>query len=282
MQHAVPALSVLLALLLAGCSGETACRLAFMDVGYGDAILLQAEGAGAPAAVLIDAGSSPGRLGRDVVLPFLARNSVRALDAVICTHSHEDHAGGIPAVLDGIAVSAFYSPPWRETNACTAAIEQRLAHLGIPRRILARGDRLAFGGCEVEVLWPPAGGADVVPPPVELNAHSLVLLLRCGDGRALLPADVTAAVLSALRAGAVGLQAAVLKIPHHGGRDAYSEAFLAAVSPAIAVLSVGENPWGNPSAEVVAAYERHTRVMRTDRDGTVRVLLDGSGRAVIE
>jgi len=214
----------------------TVPTITFLDVGQGDAALVQDGG----TAVLVD-GGPPG----DAVVRWLRRRGVRRLDAVVVSHGHPDHTGGLAPVLASLQVGSLWIPNQEGVEELLALAGGR----GIPVRIRPAAS-----------LHP---ARDLHPP--DLNDRSLVLAL----GGALFPGDLE-------RDGealAAAPPAAVLKVPHHGSRTSSTDAFLAAVRPRVAVVSAGRgNAFGHPHAEVVARYATHrVALLRTDRDGTVVV-----------
>lgn len=231
---------------------STGLRVAVLDVGQGDAILLQ------PArgdAVLVDSGPP----GADLVAKLHAAG-VRRLAAAIVTHDQSDHAGGLGELLGAMPVGRLlYAALGRRTLAAA-----RSAGV-VPRRIAA-GSELRSGRLRLEVLWPPPERLD--PPPVEEdpNGLSLVLLARWRDFSMLLGADAEAEA-TPLDPGPLD----VLKVAHHGSDDAGLGALLDRARPRLAVVSVGEgNPFGHPTATTLATLAAHeVRTFRTDRDGTV-------------
>ncbi|MCX7002290.1 MAG: MBL fold metallo-hydrolase [bacterium] len=248
---------------ITACGADDVCELVFLNVGYGAATLVRH----ADTTLLIDGGDDGGQTdqGTRTVIPLLRANKIATLDAIICTHAHDDHCGGLINVLAQVPTRAMYRPTWRATNAYTSAVDALVARQKIPLTILARGMTCAWGRLQLHVLNPPAGGADVMPAPVDLNAASLGLELVFGAARAL------------LLAGRTNWPAAVLQIPHHGAVDAFTPQLLAAVAPQHAILSVGANPYGYPSPGIVPAYSARTQLWRTDRDGTILCGLSTDG-----
>ena len=196
------------------------------------------------------------------MLGALARAGVRSrLEAVVLTHDDADHSGGLAAVASRLEVGAVYAP----------------AGAGGGRPLVA-GDRLDVGRARVEVLASPAvaaGGAAGDDASGSGNDRSLVLMVRVGERSVLLPADIEAAGEAQLLAAALELRADVMVVPHHGSRSSSSAAFVHAVAPAVAVVSVGAgNAYGHPDGATLARYG-DAAVLRTDLHGDVRVRTDG-------
>lgn len=217
-------------------------RVTFLDVGQGDAALVEhADG----RTWLVD-GGPPG----ERVLCWLRRRKIRRLDAIVATHGQADHIGGLGPVLEHLEVGAVWMPDGPGLD------ELR----GLAR---ARGVPVVVG--PPEALHPPPGFA-----PEDPNDGSLVLKVS-GDRTALLTGDIEALAEGML----TDVRADVLKVPHHGSHSSSSAALLDAAAPVLAVVSAGRgNPFGHPRPEVLERYaDRGIEVLRTDRDGTVRVEL---------
>jgi competence protein ComEC len=265
-----------LAMLVAGISiwpwlrpTETMLRVTFLDVGQGDAALLELpEG----PRLLVDGGPGGVRrfdVGERVLAPFLWNRPLTRLDAVALTHWDADHSGGLAAVLTHFHVGEFWEngqPPDR-ASATTAA----LARARAPRRVLAAGQRLWLGRALITVLGPGPG------PPQAANDASLVLRVDWRGVSLLLAGDLGPRGEALLLERAGPARALILKVAHHGSRFSSTTPFLESVRPWLAVISVGgRNPFRHPSAEVVARLEAAgARVYRTDRDGAIVVETDG-------
>lgn len=264
--------------MLVACGRNPMLHIHCIDVGYGDAILLQDDRG---HAILIDGGYGANETdqGRRTILPYLQALGITRLDALICTHSHPDHIGGLVDVARALPVAQVIRPPWGQTNGYTEALDELCAARAIPVNTAARGAVWQWGDLRVTALHPPAGGVDCADGPFDLNANSLALDVQCGRARALLLADITTPVLRELHAAQLLPRAALLKIPHSGQSDAYDEAVMRAIAPQHAVLMVAPNPWGAPASDVVRAYEALCTLWRTDRDGTVVVALRTDGTA---
>ena len=235
----------------------------FLSVGQGDAALLRLPDG---SAVLVDAGGAAGG-GRDPgerdVVPLLRDLGVRRLAAVFVSHPHPDHVLGLTAVLDAIPVEAGFG------NGDPGEAEAALAVARLHPATLRPGDSWSMGGVAFEVL-----GGDRAA--LSGNDASLVLRVRYGRTAFLFPGDVeTAGEEAAVRGG--GLSADIVKVPHHGSRTSSSPAFVAAVRPRFAVVSVGAmNRFGFPRPETLERWRASgAEVLRTDQ-GAVRFLSDGA------
>jgi competence protein ComEC len=258
-------------------------ELVFLDVGQGDAILVRLPDG---ADLLVDGGPGPIGPGYDpadrVLLPALRALGVRRLEAVVATHRHPDHTGGLPAVLRALRPREVWWPPrqaWAEDEAGSEAhaeVADAAREVGAVVRELGAGDRpLERGGASVEVLWPPRQGTDALGE----NERSLVLRVAFGERRALLAADLEGEGERALTARGGDLRAELLKVGHHGSLGASASGFLQAVGARRAVISVGSgNPYGLPHASALARLRTAgVHWLRTDRDGAVRFRTDGTG-----
>jgi len=240
-------------------------RITFLDVGQGDATLVQ-DGT---RAVLVDAGlPEAGIVGR------LGRAGVRRLDLFVATHASADHEGGAAAVVSALPVGAILDGrdgvPSPGGNAMAAVARAR----GI-RLIAARaGQELRLDGLRLRVLW-PRPEAPALHAGADPNDRAVVLEANARGARALLTADAESNVLSRLDLRPVD----VLKVSHHGSVDPGLPAVLDRLRPRVAGIEVGAgNSYGHPAPSTLAALAHVPAVVRTDRDGTVRLDLSPAGR----
>ena len=249
-------------------------RIVFLDVGWGDAVLIQ-TGA---ATVLVDAGpryhQGDDDAGRAVVLPALAALGVRELDVVIVSHADRDHRGGVPSVLRGLPVGALWLPLGGSRDAGFDEVLAVARERGVP--VFERGARdpgVRFGDVALEVLWPESGRGRAD------NAASLVVRAHVAGVRVLLTGDLERAGEIALVESGRDLRADLLKLGHHGSRTSSSDRFLDAVRPELAVASApARGRLAFPHATVLARLERRGIPWAwTGRDGAVLVALPGLG-----
>jgi competence protein ComEC len=249
-------------------------RVTFLDVGQGDAIVLQTPKG---HVMVVDTGRATPEddMGRRVVLPFLRAQGVNRVDALVLTHPDIDHIGGAISLLQRITVRYLLLPPSTSDDPLYRHIQEAAERRRIPVRTLARGERIEFSdGVAAEVLHPSVRSAFEQHPD---NNASLVLRLRYGRTSLLLTGDTEEeAERDMLRAGE-NVRADVLKLGHHGSLTSSSESFLEAVRPQVAIVSAGRgNVYGHPHPEILARLEaRHIRLFRTDRNGAITIVSDG-------
>jgi competence protein ComEC len=234
-------------------------RVVVLDVGQGDAILLDPAG-GAP--VLVD-GGPPG----EDLRPQLEDQGVSGLAAAIVTHDQSDHAGGIDELLGSFPIHRLlYGERGGDFLGAARAA-------GVHATSIAEGSEIDSGGLQIDVLWPPRplleGAAQSDP-----NQAALVLLARWRGFRMLLTADAEAEGVS-IEPGPVD----VLKVAHHGSDDAGLEALLDLTVPRLAVISVGaENTYGHPTPRTLSTLaEHHVPTLRTDENGNVTIEVTPEG-----
>ena len=239
----------------------------FLDVGQGDAILIEGPGG---QRILVDGGPGgealSGALGRQ--LPFHDRR----IDLVVVTHPQADHIGGLPAALESYDVGALLDSAFETEWPFYEALVDAAEAAGVPRYVAALGQTIDLGGgARIEVIGPEGGlGARADP-----NDASTVLRVAMGDVSFLLTGDIEADGEAALVRSGTELRATVLKVAHHGSSTSTTTAFLSRVAPVIDVISVGtSNTFGHPTVAVLSRLAGDY-VMRTDEDGDVRMETDG-------
>jgi competence protein ComEC len=239
--------------------------ISFLDVGQGDATLIQLDG----NTVLVDTGPPDGP-----ILARLREARVKRLDALLLTHAQTDHEGAAPAVI------REYAPRTIVDGGAGWATAAQRALAASRTRILTPHARqvLALGGLKLRILWPPAPPPDWKPAG-NPNDRAVVVRLEAGGVSALLTADAETNVTGPLQLAPVD----VLKVAHHGSADAGLPALLARLHPRIAAIEVGRhNTYGHPAPTTVAALKAAVpTIVRTDRDGTVRLHAAG-GRVWLE
>ncbi len=264
-------------------------ELTVLDVGQGDSLFVVSPGG---KTLLIDGGGAFGGFpghevhsgvdpGEEAVSPYLWSRGFQRLDVVALTHAHQDHLGGLTAILENFRVGRLWIG--REVSSqALAKLEELARKRQVPIEHELRGKSFRWDGVDGDFLWPEIAPEEVAPSPK--NNDSLVLRLHFGSETFLLPGDAEKQVEREILSenSLELLQSTVLKIGHHGSKNSTMPEFLAAVQPRVGIISAGEdNPYGHPNAELIERLENAgVRILRTDKDGAVHVLTDGSRLAI--
>ena len=247
-------------------------HVSFLDVGQGDAILIQ-KGS---RQVLIDGGPSPQAISLELSrqMPFWDRS----IDLVVLTHPHGDHLAGLLEVLRRYDVGQVLYPSLDYESSLYDEWLRYIKETGTKNAIACAGQRIDMGdGITIEILWPSTNpikgsGSDV-------DNNSVVLLLKEGKISFLLTGDSRSEAEWELVRERAEVNATVIKVAHHGSITSTTAEFLAVVKPQAAVICVGaNNTYGLPDDEVIARLEGRVgegNVYRTDRDGTITFITDG-------
>lgn len=275
------ALLLLLSLLLCGCAEvevpqtTTAAPVTgdgltvhFIDVGQADCALLECGG----EYMIIDGGNKEdGQL----VVSYLEQQGVEELSAVVCTHAHEDHVGGLPSVLAVYPTEAVYAPTKTYSSNIFDDFVYYTDQQGLEITIPQPGDEFTLGGAEITVLGPVKSYADP-------NDTSIVLRVDYGESAFLFTGDMETTAENDMLdywSGNSGIFSVdVLKVGHHGSNTSTGYRFLYEVDPTYGVISVGEgNSYGHPHDEPMSRLkDAGVTLFRTDELGHVIASTDGT------
>jgi len=252
-------------------------RVTFLDVGQGDAAFIHFPSG---QTLLIDGGPASPQFdtGRRILVPYLKRQNVDTLTAVLVTHEDNDHVGGVASLIQLLPTRSLYiwegmntSDSWKN---CFYAARQRQVSL---RTVHAGCFLPTSNSSRLLVLHPPPEN-QLKDRTFEGNNGSLVVKLIFGKVSFLFTGDIEdEAEKILLRYGDI-LKSDVLKVPHHGSVSSSTLAFLQAVQPRWAVISVGEwNRFGQPSPVILERLSQlHIQVLRTDENGAIIFETDGN------
>ena len=253
---------------IGGAAPRGSLRITTLDVGQGDAILVEVSG----RRMLIDGGPDPARLSTELdrVIPAWDRR----IDLLVASHPHEDHLAGLPKLLDRYRIASVVGSEDRGGGPAASSWREILASSRISYRQVFTGDRFKLGAARLSVLWPDQTYLSL-PPGTDgraLNDRSIVLRLDIPGFSALFTGDVESDIDARIIRN-IDSPVDFLKTPHHGSNGASSRALLNVLDPRVSVVSVGvKNTYGHPASETLQRLgERGAEVERTDLNGTVTV-----------
>lgn len=240
--------------------------LYFLDVGQGDSELAVLPGG---VKILIDGGPATRRAVEQ--LGNILSPTDRYIDIVMLSHPQLDHFGGLIEVLKRYRVGVFISNGRSGTTAAYDDLKKMISRNAVRTITVRRGDAIRYGESRLDIVWP----TNVAAADKELNNTSMVTELTGKNVKVLFTGDIESITENTLvRAGLSSVD--VLKVPHHGSKTSTSENFLASLLPKIAAIEVGKNNYGHPTPVVLNRLEKYgVNAYRTDRNGTVKLLIDG-------
>ena len=244
-------------------------RVHFIDVGQADSAFIEL---GNGQTMLIDAGRS----GSDVV-DYIRNLQYETIDYVVASHPHDDHIGGMATVLNSFNIGKMYMPKQAHTISAFTNMLDVIENKGIDLYTAKVGTNiLSSGNINIDVLAPFSESNS------NLNNASAVVRITYGKTVMLFTGDAEHVIENQLLNS--GVDADVLKVGHHGAGSASSSSFIKAVSPDIAVISVGEgNSYGHPHADTLAILnEVGANIYRTDEQGTIVVTADQNKKITVD
>jgi competence protein ComEC len=249
-------------------SRENLLEINFLDIGQGDAILIQDS---YNNQILIDGGK-----GNEIInkltehLPIYDHN----IEVVLLTHPDYDHLGGLVHVLENYEVDHFFHSGLKKPTHHFEDLMNLLEDNKINAQIARQGLCFLFPNqAKLNILYPTSSLVNIETE--NFNEYSVISKLILGNFSLLLPGDAGFTLEEKLLENNVDLKSRVLKVGHHGSKYSTTASFLKAISPQVAVISVGKNPYGHPHPDLLERL-KNIPVFRTDKDGDVTILTDGN------
>ena len=254
-------------------------KVTFLDVGQGDAALVELPD---ERVMLIDGGPGKSDSGRRIIAPYLWAKGIKSIDYLVSTHPHPDHFGGFPYIMDNFKIGEIWLNG--EISPESEIFFEKVKESKIYYTVKRRGDLLETDKYKIQVFHPYDGFfADSERGDFSnYNSGSLIMKIESDKASILFTGDIESEAEESLMPLIKRLKSDIIKVPHHGGRTSSSEGFIKAVSPQAAVISVGRyNSYNHPNPETLERYNAAgARIYRTDIDGAVIVNLKDNGYSV--
>lgn len=236
----------------------------FLDVGQGDCIFVKLPDG---QSMLIDAGNNADG---EKIVEFIKNQGTEKIDFLIGTHPHADHIGGMDDVINQFEVGKIYMPAVTANTRTFEEVLEAIKNKGLKIDTVKAGVVVLDGDVKAEFISPAGESYE------EINDYSAVLKLTYGEKTFLFAGDSEYAAEKEMLES-YEIDSDVLKVAHHGSSSSTHKAFLGAVSPEYAIISVGEgNDYGHPHKNLIKRLEDiDTTVFRTDLNGTITMICDG-------
>jgi competence protein ComEC len=279
----VAASLVILVHLTGSLRSDGRLHITMLSVGQAESLLLRLPD---NSTMLVDGGGYLHDSGRDfgerVLGPALFKLGVRRIDRMVLSHSHPDHVGGFPYLARTIPVGEFWEAAPGGSGPLYDQLRTALTSRRVPMRLLSAGDFLQLpGGVTISVISPPRAATEPFGRRYDemgLNEESLVFRLSYGKLSCLFTGDAGFPAEERMLEDGGDLSSTLLKLGHHGSRHSTSQELLDRVAPRVAFVSAGRNnSFGLPAPMVLNRLARHgIRVFRTDQDGSIELVSDGT------
>lgn len=252
-------------------------RVTVCDVGQGDGILVSRG----TEQMLIDGGPNSSIIDcLDRHMPFFDRR----IEVVVLTHPEADHLTGLIDVVERYTVLQFVSSPIGKQTDGYRKLMTELKEKQVPTRVVYAGDRIKLGEQEFAVVWPERKWVDdqggqvlgLATDKDEVNGYAVGGILKYGGFKMLFTGDADQKIESEELAYGRLEKVAVVKVPHHGSKTGMTKEWLEALGAKAAVISVGKNSYGHPTAEALKLLsDKKIKTVRTDQEGDIEIVSDG-------
>ncbi len=245
----------------------------FINVGQGDCALISCDGKN----MLVDCGEKEHV---QIVRDYLKKRNITHFDYVLLSHPHSDHGGGMEEIIENYSIGTFLLPEVNEESLEKDDFYRQmllsLEEKEVSGKQVTAGEIYRLSSAEIEILGPLENSEDT-------NEMSVVCMLKYGNKKFLFTGDTPISEEFELMENGVNLDCDVLKVSHHGSKDATCDEFLNKATPDYAVISVGEyNEYRHPHWKTVKKLmKKDVAIYRTDRDGTVKFRIPDKNSDII-
>ncbi|MBV7272489.1 ComEC/Rec2 family competence protein [Clostridium thailandense] len=239
-------------------------KVHYIDVGQGDGILIE-QGT---HNMLIDAGTNEDE---KLMVDYLNKEGIKHLDYVVGTHPHEDHIGGLDAIIKNFDIGTIYMPKVTSNTKTFEDVLKALKSKNLKITTPTAGSAFKLGDASCEILAPNSSKYQ------DINNYSIVIKLTYESNKFLFTGDAESLSEKEILSKGFDISADVLKLGHHGSSSSTSTEFLNKVNPKYAIVSCGkDNDYGHPHSEIMKKLEKkQIKLYRTDENGTIICTSDG-------